>query len=87
MNEFAKMDVFFFVTTVAVIVLTLVSTIAIVYSIKILKDVKHITAKAKDESEALAADLQDLRTNVRQGGWKLKHMIGFLSSIYKRNKK
>ena len=87
MDPFYRQDIFFFVTTVAVIVLTAVLTVATVYIIKILNDVKHISRKAKIETDHLAADIEDLRSNVRREGFKVKHAFGFFNNFMKRHKK
>ncbi len=56
------------------------------YLIKILKDIKYISAKAKNQSDLIAEDLQDLRQNVREKGFKVKHFFNFFSRIYKKRK-
>jgi len=87
MNDFYKMDVFFVIASVAAIILTIVVTVAVVYGIKILRDVRYIISKAKEQTDSLAEDLTELRANVREEGAKLKHLGSFISSIYKRSKK
>lgn len=87
MNDFYKQDVFFFVTTIAVVVLTLVAVTALIFLIKILKDISYISKKAKEETGYLAEDLKELRNNVKTQGFKLRHLFGFFSSFYKRRKK
>lgn len=87
MNEFYKMDVFFFVTTVVVVVLALLLAILTVYIIKIVKDIKYITKKAKAEADLISQDLSDLRENMRSKGGKFKHFASFFYNIYKNHKK
>jgi hypothetical protein len=86
MNDFYKQDVFFFVTTIAVVVVTIIVVIAAAYVIKILNDVRYIAKKAKTEADLLTEDLQDLRTNVRREGFKLKFLSSFFSSLYRKKK-
>ncbi len=87
MNDFIKMDVFFVITTIAVIMFIIVIAVVGYYIIKILRDVKKISQTAKTETENLAQDLEDLRANARQEGLKFKHLGKFIASIYKRHKK
>lgn len=47
------MDVFFYITTIAVIVLTVIGAVALIYFIKILRDIKFIINKAKAGTELL----------------------------------
>jgi len=86
MNDFLKQDVFFFVTTAFVVLLTAVLLVAAFYVIRILRDVRSISDTAKTETKALAQDISELRSNVKSEGAKLKHLAKFFSSIYKRTK-
>jgi predicted Holliday junction resolvase-like endonuclease len=85
MTEFAKMDIFFFVTTIAVVVLTLLLLVLIIYIIKISKDIKYISNKAKGEADLISQDLSDLRQNVKDKGVKLKYFMSFFNNL--KNKK
>ena len=87
MTDFAKMDVFFYVTTIAVILLTVVLAIAIMYGIKILRDIKYIAGKARAEADALVEDIGELRDNVKNQGAKLSYFVKFFNNLYKRSKK
>lgn len=84
MTEFVKMDVFFFVATIAVVVLALLLAILIIYIIKISRDVKYISQKAKSEADLISQDLSDLRENVRDNGAKLKYFASFFSNLGKK---
>ena len=61
MNTLVKVDIFFFITSVAVVLLTLLLAILIIYIIKISKDVKYISGKAKNEADMISQDLSQLR--------------------------
>ncbi len=85
MDQFAKMDIFFFITSIAVAVLTVLLAILIIYVIKISKDIKYISQKAKDEAELISQDLSELRENVVKKGLKLKYLVSFFNNL--KNKK
>jgi hypothetical protein len=87
MSDFLKQDIFFFVTTIAVVILTIFLAIAVFYVVRILRDLKYISSKAKTESDLIAEDLHELRTNVKQEGAKLKFFSKFVASLFKRHKK
>ena len=87
MDPFIKQDIFFFVSTIAVALLAVTMTIVMVYVIKILNDVKYISKKAKLETDHLAEDLNDLRENVKEQGFKVKHAFSFFNSFMNRRKK
>lgn len=84
MDNFVKMDVFFFVATVAVVILALLLAVLIIYIIKISRDVKYISHKAKSEADLIAQDLSDLRENVKNKGAKFKYFWSFFNNLRKK---
>jgi uncharacterized protein YoxC len=86
MNEFMKQDIFFFVTTIAVAVLSILLAILIIYIIKISSDVKHILKTARNEADLISQDLSDLRRNMNNG-FKIKHLFNFFNNLRKSQKK
>lgn len=62
-----KADIFFFVTTIAVVVLTILVSIVLAYAIAILRDVQVLARRARIEAHELLDDLGDLRRGVRDG--------------------
>ena len=87
MTDFSQMHVFFFISSIATIVLGFLLAVIIVFFIKILNDIKYITGKARTEADLIADDLSNLRGKVRSGGLKLKYFLSFLGSLYKHHKK
>lgn len=85
MNEFLKMDVFFVVSTVAVLVVTILLGTVLFFVIRILRNVEHVSERVAEESDNIKADLSELRENVRREGASLKHFASFFSGIVKRN--
>jgi uncharacterized protein YoxC len=86
MNDFLKQDIFFFVTTIAVIILTVLLSILAVYFIRISRKINNIVGRAEEQTNLLSEDLNALRSNVREGGMKIKHFLEFFKSINKRKR-
>lgn len=86
MNDLLKQDVFFAVTTVAVIVLTILFVILMVYLIQIIRRVNYITTKAREQTDLLTEELAALRSNIKTG-FKFRHIISFFSNLGRRRKK
>jgi len=86
MTEVMKSDVFFFITTLAVIVVSVALVIALVYLISILRDARKLSSRARLEGEAILDDLGNAREGVKQGGQKIFEMIAALF-IRKKNTK
>ena len=78
MTEVMKSDVFFFVTTLAVIVVSVALVIALIYLISILRDARKLSSRARLEGEAILDDLGNAREGVKQGGRKIFEMIAAL---------
>lgn len=86
MDTLVHADIFFFVTTIAVVVVGAVFTAALIYLIQILSDIKKITEQVHEEAILFREDLHDLRTDVRHDGFKLKHFIDFMKRLARRKK-
>lgn len=86
MTDFLKQDVFFFVATIAVGVVAVLLAILIIYIIKISRDIKYISRKAKSEADLISQDLSDLRQNVKDKGAKLKYFMSFFNNLRKKKK-
>ncbi|HUX80864.1 MAG TPA: hypothetical protein VMV38_00900, partial [Candidatus Paceibacterota bacterium] len=78
MNEFLKMDIFFFVTTIAVLVLAFLSAFVLWRLQRILKNVEHISEQVAHESDDIRKDISEMRSDIRRGKGRLKSLFGFL---------
>lgn len=87
MNDFSMMYIFFFITSVAAIVLAVLLVVMLAFFIKILNDIKYISGKAKKEADLISEDLSDLHEKVRAGGMKFKYIASFFHNLYKNHKK
>ncbi len=74
-------------TTIAVVIVTIVLAIALVYFIKILRDIKYISKKAREGTDQLAADIEHLRANAKAKGSAIKQILSYITKFYKSNKK
>lgn len=84
MEQIAKSEIFFMVTTVAVVVGTIMASVAAYYVIKILRNLKAITGKAKTQTDLLAGDIDELRSSIKREGVKLKYLAKFFDSLKKK---
>jgi hypothetical protein len=78
MEDLMKADIFFFITTVAVVVFSLLGAVMLFYGIKIARDIQKIAEIARRESEEIIKDIDDVRGAFKQ---KVVSLIGILSSI------
>lgn len=81
MEAIMKSEIFFFVTTVAVIIITVLLAFVLVRFFLVLGDVRTISRLAKDEVERIKADIETFRTNMHTDGLRLVHIINFFKGL------
>ncbi|HEX9502908.1 MAG TPA: hypothetical protein VF974_01115 [Patescibacteria group bacterium] len=87
MNDFTQMHVFFFIASIAAIIVAVLLAVMISYFIKILRDINYISGKAKKEADLISEDLSELHEKVRAHGMKFRYIISFIRNIYRNHKK
>jgi hypothetical protein len=86
MNDFLKQDIFFFVTTVAVLVVMFLLGVFLIYLIRAVRTANYIMDKVKKETDIITTELGELRQNIRKEGVKLRHFAKFVNTIRKSTK-
>lgn len=66
MQTLIHADIFFFVTTIAVILVTLVAVIVLIYTVIILKDIRELSRTIKKEGEEIIGDVHVFRQEVKE---------------------
>ena len=83
MSGLIHADIFFFITAVAVVLLTAIFAVVLVYVVFIMRDVRAIVARMRRASESLESDFNALRNEVKQEGYKARALVdivlGFIS--------
>ncbi len=85
MNTLIHADIFFFVTTIAVVVVAIALTVALIYLAKVLSDIKDITRQAKEETALFREDIAGLRSDVRREGFRLERFAAFARNLFKKD--
>ncbi len=70
MNDFVKMDVFFVVATLAVVVVACMLGVVLFYIIRILRNVDHVSQIVSDEGDMVRGDLAQMREAIKREGFK-----------------
>jgi hypothetical protein len=83
MQTLVHVDAFFFISTIALVVLSVLLAIALYYAINILHDVREVAARVKKASNDIERDLDALRYSVKSEGAKVKGIadlvLGFVT--------
>lgn len=81
MDTLIHADIFFFVTTILVVVLAILAAILVFYVIKIARSVFSITETVRKESENVAEDIKAFRQKVRDDSENMRGFGGFFRKI------
>lgn len=79
MDEFLKMDIFFAVTTVSVVVMTIFLALIAYRVLRILKNIEDISVLVEEEGHRIREDIAGIRSKVKEEGLRAKHLFDFLS--------
>ncbi len=82
-----KSDIFFFITTVVVIVLGLLFLWLMVYLIAIFKSIREITGRAKTLFNATSDDVDELRKHIKEKGLSWSSLVAAFMPKKKTEKK
>ncbi len=82
MTEVLQANIFFFITTAAVLVFTVFLCVAMYFVIMILRSVRNITKRIETGSEGLAEDVKQLRRYVVEGS-----LISQVIGLFVRSKR
>ncbi|MBX4188068.1 MAG: hypothetical protein KW793_02945 [Candidatus Doudnabacteria bacterium] len=85
MDNFFQQDIFFFITTVSVIFLTLLLGVFLIYVIRIARTVDRILVRVREETDIITDELGELRKSIRKEGVKLKHFAKFVTNVKKKS--
>lgn len=82
METLIHADIFFFVSTISLVVITIGFAWALVYLIRILRNVRDISDKAKIESDEIVSDIRSFRKAVKEEGLKWKSISALIRSFF-----
>jgi type II secretory pathway pseudopilin PulG len=86
MDTLIHADIFFFITTIAVAIVTVALVVVAFYLVGFLRRARDIAENVKQEAVLLREDIHGARTRVKAGGLRLAHLLDFFSEMRKRNK-
>src|SRR3989344_670672 len=84
MSEVLQANIFFLITSIAVVVVTILVGVALFYFVLILRNIRDISFKIKQGSDVLSQDLAEFRSVVKQEGTKAKHIVNFFADSFKQ---
>ncbi|MFM2381775.1 MAG: hypothetical protein RLZZ76_542 [Candidatus Parcubacteria bacterium] len=67
MNEILQVNIFFFITSVGIVLLTGMVCVILYHIIKLLRSIRSIVERVEEGSEVIAEDVAQLRAYIVQG--------------------
>ena len=77
-SSFIHADIFFYVTTISVVLLTVLLIIFLYYVVGIARHLEHTSKRLMEESDAIIADVSTARKSIKNHGGKLFSAIKFI---------
>lgn len=88
METLIHADIFFFITSIAVVILTILLAVILAYAIIVFRNLKKVSEQVKRQAQNLETDIDTLRQCVKSQGLGLKLLFKlkdlFKSKIKKR---
>lgn len=81
METLIQADIFFFITSIAVILVTILCIVLLAYGVKIARTVSSIATTIKEESENVIEDIAELRGKVKEEGVKVSAFWRFVTGF------
>lgn len=82
MQDFLKMDIFFFVTTIVVLAIGVIAVFIGLRIWKILGHIERIAEIAEHETSLIKDDIAILRADVRREGFKIASLMRLFKSMF-----
>jgi len=80
MSEVLQANIFFFVTGIAVVIITTLSCVVLFHVIKVLKALRKIIDRIEEGTEIIAEDIQNVRAYFTEGGFLLRMLGNIMGS-------
>jgi hypothetical protein len=87
MSEILQTNIFFVITSIAVVVFTIFVCVILYYVIRIMKSIRKIIDRVEESSGVIAEDVSQLREYVASGGLASQVMSFFLGKAPKASKR
>ncbi len=87
MDNLVKADIFFFITTIAVVILTILISVVLGYLIIVLSNAKRISIQIRRQAELFEGDINEARDYIKKQGVTLATLVSLKNFFTKKSKK
>ncbi len=85
-NTIYKADIFFFITTLAVVAVSLFLLVGLYYLVMILRTIKKISRTAQTGAETIVEGIQEAKTEIDKHGFVPSAISKIFANLYKQSK-
>ncbi len=87
MSNILQADIFFFISSIATVIITIILSIAGYYIILIVRDARYVAKKLIEATDDLEEKFQEIREQVSEEGRKAKYIVDFFLGRFMEKKK
>ena len=87
MSEVLQANIFFYITSVAVVIVTILLAVVLVYVLMIVRNVKDISDRLREGSKLIEGDIKAMRERIGGVGVKLQNVADFFLGRFLRKKR
>ncbi len=82
METLIKADIFFFITSISIVFITIIVAWGLIYVLRILRNVKDISDEAVEETKRVVEDIGELRQDLKREGAGLIDKVSFFGRFF-----
>jgi len=80
-NSLIQANIFFFLTSISVVLLTLLIIAVLMYMMLILRDFRGVSHKVKEEADLIAMDIDEARAHLKREGSDMKNTYDYFKHL------
>lgn len=86
MNTLIHADIFFFITTIAVVIISIGMITALIFVILILNNVRKVSETVRTETDLIAGDIDSIRSKMNKGvtTMAMGAIFGFFRNLFEK---
>lgn len=86
MESLIKSDIFFFITTICIVLITILFVVILIYLIRVFKNIDFLAKKIKEEGSQIIEDAHNIRIDLKSGAKKASGLYSIYSFFTKKRK-
>lgn len=81
MNPIIQANIFFFITSIAVVLISLLVVVLLIYLVLVIKDFRGVSRRVKQETDLIAMDIDSARAHIKEKGASISSVFDFFKDL------